>query len=406
MTKEDPKIGAFDQVEKEMIESLNNIKDWVTKATLSINENYKRQSSPQLDILKDISNVIDQTLKDSTDYSVQRRNIASQMHHLVYSERTRINIENVIRVLISATLIPVILVMESFSPNRRAKWSTWTHELFNHKLIPIQSTYSLEKNFSEDNVISDLKKLKRYAEKLANARNDDERYQPLKDIMDEMIIMLAKASSMFMPPAVVDITIKALEMIGGHLADIIREDFEKIVNKPNNSSELAEWTEKKQGLEISINNMQLTCKDQEHYIMLKLTEQAVMLGLLGRSNYDTTEEFIKQLEGSIKSIQTNDEQAQELRRAAQYNTTEGIKSLCKKATENIQLYRDGKAASKEMQKQSEDLKNLDKNIEQKKKAPERKSIKDMRSELKNKLDITYKEKVHREKQEYQNKFKR
>ena len=83
-----------------------------------------------------------------------------------------------------------------------------------------------------------------------------------------------------------------------------------------------------------------------------------------------------------------------------------IETEPRQATKNIKLYRDGKAASKEMQKQSEELHNIDKNIEQKKKAPERKSIKDMRSELKNKLDITYKEKVHREKQEYQNKFKR
>ena len=163
------------------------------------------------------------------------------------------------------------------------------------------------------------------AEKLAKARYDYERYQPLKDIMDAMIIMLAKASSVFMPPAVIDITIKALGSIGGHLADIIKEDFEKIRKQPNNSAELTELTKKQEELGKSTENMRST--------VIELTQSL----------------------------------------------------------------------------QGEELQNINKqgeqNIETTKKWTERKSIKDMRSELKNKRDTTFKDKVLKQQQEYQNKFK-
>ena len=142
--------------------------------------------------------------------------------------------------------------------------------------------------------------------------------------------------------------------------------------------------------------MQSVSKDKENEIMLKLTEQAVMLGLLGRSNYDTTEEFIKQLEGSIKSIQTNDDQGKALKHKAQFKTEGGIELLCKQATENIKLYREGQIASKEMQQRVEELQNLDQNIAQTKKAPERKSTKKMIKEVKEARDKTFTEQVRAE----------
>ena len=201
-----------------MIASLEDIKAWVTEATDKLSgSNWDReQYSRQLDILKTISKFIDQTIAESTYYSVEKSNIASKMQHLVHSERTRIDIGNAICRLIFATLIPVILVIDPFMSSTILTLPVMIRDLVNPRLRVINSGYSLEEQFSKDNAMSDLKKLKRYAEKLAKARNDDERYQPLKDIMDAMIIMLAKASSKVMPAVLVDITIKALGIIGGH----------------------------------------------------------------------------------------------------------------------------------------------------------------------------------------------
>lgn len=401
MAREDTKIEALYQADGEMIASLEGIKAWVTEATNQLNSNSdKEQYSRQLDILKTISRFIDQTTAESTYSSIEKSNIARKMDHLVHSERTRIDIGNAIRLLILATLIPVILVIESFRPNQRLTLPLMIRDLVDPKLRVINSGYSLEKQFSEDNAMSDLKKLKRYAEKIAKARNDDERYQPLKDIMDAMIIMLAKASSMFMPPAVIDITIKALGIIGGHLADIIREDFEKIANKPNNSAELAKLTEKKAELEISIKNMQSVSKDKENEIIDLLTSHADLLGLQGPTKYATQEEFIKQLEGSIKSIN----QGEKLPLRAELKTKGGIEFFCEQITENIKLYRDGQTASKEMQQQIQDLKNLDQSIEQKKEAPERKSVKRMIKEVKQARDKTFTAQVRNKQKEYQDKL--
>jgi len=231
------------------------------------------------------------------------------------------------------------------------------------------------------------------AEKLAKARNDDERYQPLKDIMDEMIIMLAKASSMFMPPAVVDITIKALEMIGGHLADIIREDFEKIVNKPNNSSELAEWTEKKQGLQKTIDNSIKAAESSQMILSFSLTETAKNLGLPVDSKKQITEEFIINLEKKIEEIQREPKENPPLNLKP-----EEIKSL-------ITSYRTAQTTFESMKKKQEELNNVNHGVEQPKKGTERQSIKEMIKETKTKRDATFKDTVRKQQEEHQAKFK-
>lgn len=390
MAREDTKIEALYQADGEMIASLEGIKAWITEATNQLNSNSdKEQYSRQLDILKTISRFIDQTTAESTYSSIEKSNIARKMDHLVHSERTRIDIGNAIRLLILATLIPVILVIESFRPNQRLTLPLMIRDLVDPKLRVINSGYSLEKQFSEDNAMSDLKKLKRYAEKIAKARNDDERYQPLKDIMDAMIIMLAKASSMFMPPAVIDITIKALGIIGGHLADIIREDFEKIANKPNNSVKLADLTEKKQELEKTIDNSIKAAESSQRILSFYLTDTAKKLGLPVDNQKQISEEFINTFEEKIKNIQLESKENKTLNLKS-----EELKSLREQATEKIKLYRKAQTTFESMKKRKEELKTLDQPGEQNiKKGTDRKSIKDMRSELQNKRDLTYKEKV-------------
>lgn len=390
MAREDTKIEALYQADGEMIASLEGIKAWITEATNQLNSNSdKEQYSRQLDILKTISRFIDQTTAESTYSSIEKSNIARKMDHLVHSERTRIDIGNAIRLLILATLIPVILVIESFRPNQRLTLPLMIRDLVDPKLRVINSGYSLEKQFSEDNAMSDLKKLKRYAEKIAKARNDDERYQPLKDIMDAMIIMLAKASSMFMPPAVIDITIKALGIIGGHLADIIREDFEKIANKPNNSVKLADLTEKKQELEKTIHNSIKAAESSQRILSFYLTDTAKKLGLPVDNQKQISEEFINTFEEKIKNIQLESKENKTLNLKS-----EELKSLREQATEKIKLYRKAQTTFESMKKRKEELKTLDQPGEQNiKKGTDRKSIKDMRSELQNKRDLTYKEKV-------------
>ncbi len=393
MAREDTKIEALYQADGEMIASLEGIKAWVTEATNQLKSNSDKEQYPrQLDILKTISRFIDQTTAESTYSSIEKSNIARKMDHLVHSERTRIDIGNAIRLLILATLIPVILVIESFRPNQRLTLPLMIRDLVDPKLRVINSGYSLEKQFSEDNAMSDLKKLKRYAEKIAKARNDDERYQPLKDIMDAMIIMLAKASSMFMPPAVIDITIKALGIIGGHLADIIREDFEKIANKPNNSVKLADLTEKKQELEKTIDNSIKAAESSQRILSFYLTDTAKKLGLPVDNQKQISEEFINTFEEKIKNIQLESKENKTLNLKS-----EELKSLREQATKNIELYRKAQTTFESMKKRKEELNNVNHVAEQKKKSPERKSTKNMIKEVKQARDKTFTAQVRAQK---------
>lgn len=255
-------------------------------------------------------------------------------------------------------------------------------------------------NYADNQDIHKLFKIfMRDCEKLPKARNDDERYQPLKDIMDGMIIMLAKASSMFMPPALIDITIKALEMIGGHLADIIKEDFEKISKQPNNSVELAELAKKKEELEISISNSRKATTSSQIILGFELTETAKKLGVAVDSQKQISEELINSLEERVKNIQ-NDQTKTPSNTPPQLSPEE-----IKLVTENIKLYKNAKTTLDNMQKHQAELNNVNPSVEQPKKETERKSIKEMIKETKIKRDATYQEKVRKEQKDYENQFK-
>ena len=390
MVREDTKIEALYQADREMIESLQDIKRWVIEATNKLGDDgwHRKQYSRQLDILKTISEFIDKTIEDSTYDSVQKSNIASKMHHLVHSERTRIDIGNAIYFVIAATLIPVILVLQ---PGPPLTLRLMIRELVDSPLRVITSGYSLEKQFPANNAMSDLKKLKRYAEKLAKARNDDERYQPLKDIMDAMIIILAKASSMAMPAGLVDITIKALGAIGGHLADIIKEDFMAIRDKSKNPTKLVALNKKKEELEKTIDNSIQTAQNLKKMVGHFLTKIAKNLGLTVDSKQQISEEFIKTLEKKIESRQKENLKPEE------------VNSL-NQATSNIKLYRGAQTNLEKSQLDKEKLNNLNQDAEKPKKATERKSVKQMREELKITRDKTYKDKVRTEQQKHQAQF--
>jgi hypothetical protein len=234
MAKEDKKFIP----DQQMIKDLESVKDFVTLEVTICNQALAEQQQNNLDNTKNIKRIqtrIDiatTTLKfintaianESKGYSAQRDNIFKNNLQPALDANYNINNETALASHWEDTLLSA----KGF------------HKFYKENTITTKQIISYAQH---DHLNIYFTSIKDNAEKLANARNE-ERYQPLQDIMDTIIIMLSKAASMHMPTIMIDAAIKVLGSIGGHLAEIIKEDY-TAMRSPDKLKEMQLYWEKR-----------------------------------------------------------------------------------------------------------------------------------------------------------------
>lgn len=245
-------------------------------------------------------------------------------------------------------------------------------------------------------------RLRDNAEQLANALNE-ERYQPLQDIMDTIIIMLSKAASIHMPTVMIDAAIKVLGSIGGHLADIIKEDY-TAMRSPDKLKEIQKyWEQRLQRLETEPTDKNLISILTPQFIS-RFNEISETLGLPKSDKFATNEKFIDALETSITQYLQNDQIINQRENKQPNIDIETLNKLYENALTEIQNYKKIinsnecliKDAQEKLTQAQQQIKNLEKQSPGKSRMA-------MTKELKTKRDQTHLEKV-RKQNEQRSKF--
>ena len=239
-------------------------------------------------------------------------------------------------------------------------------------------------------------RLRDNAEQLANARNE-ERYQPLQDIMDTIIIMLSKAASIHMPTVMIDAAIKVLGSIGGHLADIIKEDY-TAMRSPDQLKEV------QKDLEQRIKRLETTPPDKHListltlHVISRFNEISETLGLPKSDKFATNDKFIDALETSVTQYLQNDQVINQRENKQPQIDIETLNKLYENALTEIQNYKklinnNNEYLIEDAQKKLTQVQQQIKNLE--KQSP-RKSRMAMTEELKTKREQTHLEKVRKQ----------
>lgn len=393
MTKEDKKFIP----DRQTFEDLESVKDFVTLEVEICNQALAEQQQNQLDNtakkrIQERINLATTTLQfiniaienDRKGYSAQRDNIFTNNLQPALNANYKIGNETVR----ASNWQDTILSPQGF------------HKFYNEGTITTNNII----HYAQHEHLNDyFTSLRDNAKKLANARNE-ERYQPLQDIMDTIIIMLSKAASMHMPTVMIDAAIKVLGSIGGHLADIIKEDY-TAMRSPDQLKEMQKyWEQEIKRLETEPLDKHLISTLTQQFIS-RFNEISDLLDLPRSDKFATNEQFIDALETSITKYLQNDQIINQRENKQPNIDIETLNKLYENAATEIQSYKQLVNTNTRylIENAQEKLANVTQQIKNLEKKSPRKSSMEMREELKAQRDQTHLEKV-RKQNEQRSKF--